>query len=357
MKLNVIKNRYKYFWVSALVLMVSFFYFLFSDINYWIDMTWWTNTIYTYKIESLETEKIEKELIEKSKNVEYNGKNMINSISVIKIFGKNEISVTVWYNKVSLKKEDLEVLENDKKITETKISGEILSKIKQDFREKTLNILKKYDEKLEESLYTNIWKSFWDYIRNTAILTLAIAIIAISIYIMYAFFWVAWWIWISSFAIITIVTLFHDILISTWLYLIVSSFLPEFRIDTFFVTALLTILGYSINDTIVVSDRIRSNIKKLVKSKNLEEIIEISVSETLRRSIFTSLTLFFVLLTIFLFWPETIKGFILTMMFGTIIWTYSSIFIASPLLYELNKNKKLSEYKETIVKPEDKVVV
>jgi preprotein translocase SecF subunit len=78
-------------------------------------------------------------------------------------------------------------------------------------------------------------------------------------------------------------------------------FLPEFKINTFFITALLTILGYSINDTIVVFDKIRSNIKKLIKKKTLAEIIEISVSETLRRSIFTSLTLFFVLLTIFFF--------------------------------------------------------
>jgi len=80
-----------------------------------------------------------------------------------------------------------------------------------------------------------------------------------------------------------------------------STFFPEFKIDTFLITALLTILGYSINDTIVVFDRIRSNIKKYVKKKNLEEIIEISISDTLRRSIFTSLTLFFVLLTIFFF--------------------------------------------------------
>jgi len=83
--------------------------------------------------------------------------------------------------------------------------------------------------------------------------------------------------------------------------MIASNFFPEFKIDTFFITALLTILGYSINDTIVVFDRIRSNIKKLIKKKTLSEIIEISIKDTLRRSIFTSLTLFFVLLTVFFF--------------------------------------------------------
>ena len=117
-----------------------------------------------------------------------------------------------------------------------------------------------------ETKYTNIWKSFWDYIRNTAIVTLIIAIVSISIYIAWAFSWVVVWVNILSFSVITIITLFHDILIASWLYILVSIFLPEFKIDTFFVTALLTILGYSINDTIVVFDRIRA-IWKYLKEK------------------------------------------------------------------------------------------
>jgi preprotein translocase subunit SecF len=75
------------------------------------------------------------------------------------------------------------------------------------------------------------------------------------------------------------------------------------------------------------------------------------------RSIYTSVTLLFVLVTIFFFGPESISGFILVMIFGTIIGTYSSIFIASPLLYLANKNKKLSIYKKVVVNPEDKIVV
>jgi preprotein translocase SecF subunit len=139
-------------------------------------------------------------------------------------------------------------------------------------------------------------------------------------------------------------------------------YFPEFQIDTFFVTALLTILWYSINDTIVVFDRIRSNLRQYAWKwwknwKDLYEIINLSIKETLTRSIYTSLTLFFVLTTIFLFWPETISGFILVMLFGTIVWTYSSIFIASPILYITNQNKKLSVYKKVVVNPEDKIVV
>ncbi len=357
MELNIIKNRYTYFAISAILLFISLGVFLFWNINYWIDMTWWTQAEYQYETKNLDLDKIRTDLNKQAVNIKYNEKNIINGISVFKISGENKIWVITGYDSIILTQEDLQKLESDSRLTETKISWEILAKIKADFRKKTLELLEQNDKNIIETSYTNIGKSFGDYIKDTAILTLIIAIIAIAIYVMYAFSWVASGISVMSFALITIATLFHDVLASTGLYLITSMYFPEFKIDTFFITALLTILWYSINDTIVVFDRIRSNIKKLVKKKNLEEIIEISIKDTLRRSIFTSLTLFFVLLTVFFFWPETIKGFILAMLFGTIIGTYSSIFIASPLLFEFNKKKKLSEYKVKIVKPEDKIVV
>jgi len=357
MELNIIKNRYIYFGISAALLILSLVVFLFGNINYWIDMTWGTQAEYQYSSKSIDLENIRKNLKAESEKVIYNKKEIINSISVFKISGQNKIWIITWYDDIIPTAEDLKQIETNNKLTETKISWEILAKIKNDFRVKTLEVLKKSDDTITETSYTNIGKSFWDYIKNTAILTLVIAIVWIALYVTNAFSGVATWISIMSFALITIWTLFHDVLASTWLYLITSSYFPEFKIDTFFITALLTILGYSINDTIVVFDRIRSNIKKLVKKKNLKEIIEISIIETLRRSIFTSLTVFFVLLTIFFFWPETIKGFILAMLFGTIIGTYSSIFIASPFLYEFNKNKKLNAYKKVIIKPEDKIVV
>ncbi len=357
MKLNVIKNRFIYLWISWIFIFISILALLFGQLNYWIDMTWWTKAEYLYEKNNLDLNKIKENLQTEAKKLTYNNKEIINAINVFKIAWEKKIWITTWYSQITATSKDLEQLKNNSKLTKDKIESNILADFKNKFRQQTLEILKKEDNKIQETSYTNIWKSFWDYIKNTAYTTLILAIIAIAIYIMYAFSWVASWISIMSFAIITILTLFHDVIIATWLYIITSSFFPEFKIDTFFITALLTILGYSINDTIVVFDRIRSNIKKLIKKKNLEEIIEVSVSETLRRSIFTSLTVIFVLFTIFIFGPETLRGFILAMIFGTIVGTYSSIFIASPLLYEFNKNKKLSEYKEKIIRPEDKIVV
>ena len=337
MKLNVIKNRINFFILSGVLIAISISLLLFWNLNLGIDMTWGTQAEYSYD-KGIDIEKLRVTLTEESKNILFEDKEVINAINAYKVSWEDKLSIVTWFD-TSVETEDLEILKND-------------------FRIKVLAILKTEDPSIMENSYTNIWKSFWDYIKNTAILTLVIAIAAIAFYVTWAFSWVASGISVMSFSLITIVTLFHDVIISTGFYLLISSLVPEFKIDTFFITALLTILGYSINDTIVVFDRIRSNLKEMLsKNKSLEEIIEVSVSETLRRSIFTSLTLFFVLLTVFLFGPETIRGFVLAMMFGTIVGTYSSIYIASPLLYEFNRKKKITEYKETERNIEDKIVV
>ncbi len=212
---------------------------------------------------------------------------------------------------------------------------------------------------IELTKYTNIGASFGEYIKNTAKLTLFLAIVGIAIYIAYAFSGSVWGISSLSFAGITLITLFHDVVISSGLYIFISGFIPHFQIDTFFITALLTILWYSINDTIIIFDRIRSNLKEFWgKWLDLKTIVENSISETMTRSIYTSLTIAFVLLCVLLLGPDSISGFTLTMLFGTIIGTFSSIFIASPLLYEINKNAIITEFvKWEDMTEEDKLVV
>ena len=335
--MDVLKNRYIYLGVSGILFIISIFLLFIPKLNLWIDMTWWIQMNYAYK-NQINIPEVKKELNIKKQDIKYNDKEIINNISVYRITWEKTVSVVVWFYPI----------DDAKKLDE----------LKGKFKSDVLTILKKQDNSVVESKYINIWKSFWDYIRNTAFITLALAIVAITFYVTFAFSWVVSWISVISFAVITVITLFHDVIISSWAYIFVSMFYPEFKIDTFFITALLTILGYSINDTIVVFDRIRSNLRQFAwRGKNLDEIINLSVRETLTRSIYTSLTLVFVLFTIFFFWPETIKWFILVMIFGTFIGTYSSIFIASPILYEVNRKKKLSVYKKVVVNPEDKIVV
>lgn len=194
--------------------------------------------------------------------------------------------------------------------------------------------------KVTMSRYINVGESFGDYIKKTAYITLALVILAISLYISYTFRGSIEGFSSFSFASVTAISLFHDVIITFGLYLIASSFFPEFKIDTFFITAMLTVLGYSINDTIVVMDRIRSNLRLPEnKKKDFGTVINNSVNNTMTRSIYTSFTIFIVIVVMFFFGPESIKGFILTLIFGTIVGTYSSIAIAAPLLYDISGKK------------------
>ncbi len=339
--MDFIKNRFVFFGISWFLVIISILFLLFSRLNLWIDMTGWVSIEYTYQ-DNVVAEQIETDLLEESSEITFEWNPVINDINSYKVTWENILVVVAWFN--------------------TNISDENLDNLKATFRDKSLAVLESYDPEVEESSYQNIGKSFWDYIRNTAIITLLIAIIGITIYVSFAFSWVVSWISVFSFATITLATLFHDVIISTWLYVLAWMLFSQFQIDTFFITALLTILGYSINDTIVIFDRIRSNLKmywwKQWKNwKKLYEIINLSVKQSIRRSIYTSLTLLFVLITIFIFGPEWVSWFILAMIFGTIVGTYSSIFVAAPILYEVNKNKTLKIYKKEQVNPEDKIVV
>lgn len=335
--MEVIKRRKTYYIVSLFFALLSLILLFWTKLNYWIDMTWWIQLEYSYE-NTLDIESSRNKIDEISLSLNEEVKNIINDTSVYKVSWENIINIVAWFD--------------DKQDEKT------LEEYKSEFRALALASLKDLNWSIIETSYQNIGKSFWDYIKDTAILTLVLAIVAITFYVTWAFSWVASWISVFSFSGITILTLFHDVVIATWLYILTSMFLPEFKIDTFFVTALLTILGYSINDTIVIFDRIRANLKNISKHKmTLEKTIDFSISETLKRSIYTSLTVLFVLVTIFSFWPESILGFTLVMIYGTIVWTYSSIFIASPLLYELNKNKKIESYKKKKLNPEDKIVV
>jgi preprotein translocase subunit SecF len=112
------------------------------------------------------------------------------------------------------------------------------------------------------------------------------------------------------------------------------------EIDTNFIVALLVIMGFSVHDTIVVFDRIRENLMASKSSADFSEIVNRSVNQTIARSINTSLTVFIVLLAMFFFGPESIKYFILTILVGIAVGTYSSVFVATPILEIWGKGKK-----------------
>ncbi|HYV33242.1 MAG TPA: protein translocase subunit SecF, partial [Candidatus Limnocylindria bacterium] len=161
--------------------------------------------------------------------------------------------------------------------------------------------------------------------------------LGIIFYIGYAFRRVAKPITSWNFGIAAIVALIHDLLFVLGAF----SLLGHFRgveVDSLFVTAMLTVLGFSVHDTIVVFDRIRENLR-LSPGQSIEQVVNHSISQTIVRSLNTSLTVLFVLLSLLLFGGETIRYFVLTLFIGIIVGTYSSIFIASPVLVVLQKWK------------------
>lgn len=157
-------------------------------------------------------------------------------------------------------------------------------------------------------------------LRTQAFWALLIASIGMTIYVSFRFEF--------KYAVVALVALYHDAIITTGLVALLWR-----NIDTTFVAAILTILGYSINDTIVIFDRIRENLKKPGASKkNYADLINESLWQTMARSINTVLTTLFTVTALFLFGGETLSTFSLTLLIGFVLGAYSSIFLASPLL-------------------------
>jgi preprotein translocase subunit SecF len=155
-------------------------------------------------------------------------------------------------------------------------------------------------------------------LRRTGIIAVLCAILAIIAYVWFRFEW--------QFAMGTILALVHDVVLVIGIF---SVFQLEF--DLSIVAALLTILGYSVNDTVVISDRIRENLRKY-KRMEIRELLNLSINETLSRTILTGLTTIVVLLALFAFGGSVLRYFTLAMLLGVVIGTYSSIYIAAPVL-------------------------
>jgi len=173
-------------------------------------------------------------------------------------------------------------------------------------------------------------------LKEKGLKALAFAIVGILIYVAFRFEW--------RFAIASVLALMHDTIISLGA---VSFFQIEVNLDV--LAAVLTLMGYSLNDTIVVFDRIREQVRES-NIRDLPTLINEAISKTLSRTVLTSLTTFFVVLTLYLFGGEIIKPFSFTLLVGIIVGTYSSIFIASPLLIWLGF--KIDDYRKKLMEIE-----
>jgi preprotein translocase SecF subunit len=168
----------------------------------------------------------------------------------------------------------------------------------------------------------NIGPKIGSELRGKAIIASILALAGILIYVTARFEFL--------FSLAGIIALFHDVLVVVGIFAILNK-----EISLTIVAALLTIIGYSINDTIVIFDRIRENLKKM-RTKGLEEIINVSINQTLSRTIVTNLTVFLVLWVLFFLGGSVIRDFALALLIGSFAGTYSTVYIASPILVEWN---------------------
>jgi len=161
---------------------------------------------------------------------------------------------------------------------------------------------------------------------KSGVIAISVALVLMLIYIWIRFEW--------QFSLGAILALFHDVIVTLGLFSLL-----ELEINLSIIAAILTIVGYSMNDTVVIFDRVRENLRKYSDIK-IYELTNISINETLSRTLITSVTTLLALLSIFFFGGEILKGFSLAMIFGVVFGTYSSIYIANTILVRLRVSQK-----------------
>ena len=205
------------------------------------------------------------------------------------------------------------------------------------------NVIEKIKKSLDESFgnvinfrrVENVGPKVSSELLKSGVIAISVALALMLIYIWIRFEW--------QFSLGAIMALFHDVIVTLGIFSLLS-----LEINLSIIAAVLTIVGYSMNDTVVIFDRVRENLRKYSDIK-IFELTNISINETLSRTLITSITTLLALLSIFFFGGEVLKGFSLAMIFGVIFGTYSSIYIANTVLVRLNVSQK------TVLKDDSKI--
>ncbi len=168
---------------------------------------------------------------------------------------------------------------------------------------------------------------------TSAVIAVLLAIAAVLVYIWLRFEW--------QFAVGAVAALVHDVVLTIGVFSAL-----QIRFDLAIIAALLTIVGYSLNDTVVVFDRVRENLRKF-KKMDLKDVLNQSINETLSRTVMTSVTTLLALISLFVLGGDVIRGFVFAMIWGVIVGTYSSVFVASAVLYRLGVKRDWSKQDAT----------
>lgn len=232
---------------------------------------------------------------------------------------------------------------NDVIVQSTSTNGALirLDSLNEEQHQALLSDLKKaYGDKTAEEKFDSIGPVIGKELQKSAAFGVILILVLIGSYVAFTFRKVTHPVASWKYGVLTIITAFHDVIVPLGVFAILGKFL-NWEVDTAFVAAILTVLGYSITDTIVVFDRTRENLLKHI-SPSFEQTVEVSIRQTIRRSISTSMTTLLCLAAIFFFGGDTTRPFSLALIVGIVAGTYSSIFLACPALvtWEGMKGKK-----------------
>ena len=333
--LNIIAHRKIYFIASGLLCLASILSLAIWGLKPAIDFTGGTLMEIEFKKTRPSSQEIREALadldLENINIQEIGEKGMILRMKNIDEKTHQEILKELRITNYELGIKETEKLKNEKT---KKQENKKIEQIKQ---------LEQTEESISESRFESIGPVIGKELKIKTIWAISLVVIAILIYIAWAFrkvgkisytTGVASW----KYGLGAIIALMHDILIPTGVFAVLGHF-AGIEVDLLFITALLTILGFSVHDTIVVYDRTRENLGKF-PNQNFETTVNQGVNETMTRSINTSLTVLLTLLIIFFLGSSSIKNFALALIIGIVLGTYSSIFIASALLVVWQKMKK-----------------
>jgi SecD/SecF fusion protein len=301
--INFVGNRKKYYMISATIITIGVIFFLKSGLNFGVDFKGGRSYIVRFEKDMTTTE-VREALAES-----------FGSAPEVKTFGKsNQLKITTAYNIES-------TADNADEEVESKLE-EGLSKVKGMPAHKIMS-----SQKVGENIS--------DDIKQSSVWAMLISCLLMFIYIFIRF--QRW-----QFGLGAVAALVHDVLIVLSFYAIFNGVLPfSLEIDQHFIAAILTVMGYSMTDTVVVFDRIREylnlNNKVVLIGEERKRVINSALNSTLSRTINTSLTIFFVLLAIFIFGGEVIRGFSFALLIGIVIGTYSSICIATPIVIDFDR--------------------
>ncbi len=287
--MNIVGKKYLYFLLSSLVIIPGITSLVFFGLNLSIDFTGGSRIAFSFP------ERVEEQTVSKVKNAFILEKVKVSSI---------EKSNNIMFVRTE--------------------------PISQDQNQRVVNRIKKELSSFKQEEFETIGPTIGKETTGNAIKAVLLASLLIVVYISWAFRKVPKPISGFRFGVCAIIALIHDVLIVVGVFSILGHFLGV-EVDSLFVTALLTIIGFSVHDTIVVFDRIRENLLRQ-RDISFPTVVNESILETLGRSLNTSLTVVLVLLALLLFGGESIRWFVVALLVGIVSGTYSSIFNAAPLL-------------------------